>query len=301
MNEMLKRALEAGSNGYALPGVLYHDPQLYEEEIREIFLKSWLYVGHQSQIPERGDYFLFEMAGESVILVRDARRRDQCAAERLPASRLAHLRCGGGTRGALHLPLPRLDLRARRLAARRKPHAGGIRPLALRPASRARARVRRADLHQFRRGPGAVRPDRETISPRRWRPTGWIAPRSRTGRTIRSPATGSSRSRTTASAITARRRIRNIPSAMGARSRRRSMRSLLAQGDGERRAVGPHAARRSCAPGSTRACWAPSAASNAIRCCAATRPAAATARRRAAARHASRPTTAAPPTCTSGR
>ncbi len=36
-----------------------------------IFLKSWQYVGHASRIPERGDYFLFEIAGESVILVRD--------------------------------------------------------------------------------------------------------------------------------------------------------------------------------------------------------------------------------------
>ncbi len=72
MNEMLKRALDSWQNGHALPGVLYHNPELYEEEIREIFMKSWLYVGHQSQIPQRGDYFLFEMAGESVILVRDA-------------------------------------------------------------------------------------------------------------------------------------------------------------------------------------------------------------------------------------
>ena len=57
------------------PGVLYKDTALYEAEIRQIFLKSWLYVGHQSQIPERGDYFLFEIAGESVILVRDAEGR----------------------------------------------------------------------------------------------------------------------------------------------------------------------------------------------------------------------------------
>jgi phenylpropionate dioxygenase-like ring-hydroxylating dioxygenase large terminal subunit len=48
---------------------------VYEEEIRRIFLKSWLYVGHQSQIPDKGDYFLFEMAGESVIIVRDGEGR----------------------------------------------------------------------------------------------------------------------------------------------------------------------------------------------------------------------------------
>ena len=35
-------------------------------------MRSWLYVGHQSQVPGRGDYFLFEIAGESVIVIRNA-------------------------------------------------------------------------------------------------------------------------------------------------------------------------------------------------------------------------------------
>jgi Rieske 2Fe-2S family protein len=56
--------------GYALPRALYESERIFEAEIREIFLRSWLYVGHQSQIPRTGDYFLFEMAGESVIIVR---------------------------------------------------------------------------------------------------------------------------------------------------------------------------------------------------------------------------------------
>jgi Rieske 2Fe-2S family protein len=75
MTAAVANALDTWQNGYALPGVVYRDPALYEAEIRQIFLKSWLYVGHQSQIPERGDYFLFEIAGESVILVRDGEGR----------------------------------------------------------------------------------------------------------------------------------------------------------------------------------------------------------------------------------
>lgn len=71
MRSESKAALDGYRKGYALPGVLYRDPDLYEDEIRRIFLRSWLYAGHQSQIPGRGDYFLFEMAGESVIVVRD--------------------------------------------------------------------------------------------------------------------------------------------------------------------------------------------------------------------------------------
>ncbi len=71
MGESLKRVLDGYREGYALPGAVYRDPEIYELEIRHILLKSWLYVGHQSQIPERGDFFVFEMAGESVIVVRD--------------------------------------------------------------------------------------------------------------------------------------------------------------------------------------------------------------------------------------
>jgi len=69
--ESLSQLLEGYRSGHALPGAVYKDPAVYELEILHILLKSWLYVGHQSMVPERGDYFLFEVAGESVIVVRD--------------------------------------------------------------------------------------------------------------------------------------------------------------------------------------------------------------------------------------
>jgi Rieske 2Fe-2S family protein len=72
MNETPASALSTWQNGCALPRAAYRDPDIYEAEIRGIFLKSWLYVGHQSQIPGTGDYFLFEIADESVIIVRSA-------------------------------------------------------------------------------------------------------------------------------------------------------------------------------------------------------------------------------------
>lgn len=71
MNEQIRNALASWRNGYALPGLVYKSPELYEDEIRRIFLRAWHYVGHVSEIPRKGDYILFEMAGESVILVRD--------------------------------------------------------------------------------------------------------------------------------------------------------------------------------------------------------------------------------------
>lgn len=70
--ETLTRLLNGHREGYSLPGDLYRDPGIYELEIREIFMKSWLYVGHASEIPRKGDYFLFDVAGESVIVIRES-------------------------------------------------------------------------------------------------------------------------------------------------------------------------------------------------------------------------------------
>ncbi len=72
MTDKLKQLVESARTGYALPREFYRDPEVYEAEIRGIFLKSWLCVGHASQVPKTGDYFLFEVAGESVIVVRSA-------------------------------------------------------------------------------------------------------------------------------------------------------------------------------------------------------------------------------------
>ena len=70
-SDQVQVALQSWRSGHALPGAVYHDTGLYEREIQRIFFRSWLYVGHHSQIPQRGDYLLFEIAGESLIVVRD--------------------------------------------------------------------------------------------------------------------------------------------------------------------------------------------------------------------------------------
>ncbi len=58
--------------GFSLPSAFYVADAAFELDMERIFMRSWLYVGHVSQIAERGDYFLFEIANESVIVVRDS-------------------------------------------------------------------------------------------------------------------------------------------------------------------------------------------------------------------------------------
>ena len=55
----------------SLPQKYFVSPDIFAKEQSEIFSKQWLLVGHQSQIPKPGDYFVAPIAGESLIIVRD--------------------------------------------------------------------------------------------------------------------------------------------------------------------------------------------------------------------------------------
>ena len=56
--------------GYSLEQEFYKNPEIYEKEINNIFMKHWMLAGHTSQIPDGGDYFLVELDTESIIVVR---------------------------------------------------------------------------------------------------------------------------------------------------------------------------------------------------------------------------------------
>ena len=49
-----------------------HDQQLYELELENIFAKAWLMIGHDSEIPNTGDYVVRLMGEDQVIVARAA-------------------------------------------------------------------------------------------------------------------------------------------------------------------------------------------------------------------------------------
>jgi len=49
---------------------IYTDSRIFELEHEKIFRKTWLYVGHESLIPNVGDYYCTTLAGEAVVLSR---------------------------------------------------------------------------------------------------------------------------------------------------------------------------------------------------------------------------------------
>jgi phenylpropionate dioxygenase-like ring-hydroxylating dioxygenase large terminal subunit len=56
-----------------LPQSYFVSPEIFAEELQKIFATNWVLVGHQSQLAEPGDYFLVEVAGESLIVAKDQR------------------------------------------------------------------------------------------------------------------------------------------------------------------------------------------------------------------------------------
>lgn len=62
---------------------VYTDPAIFGAEMAHVFGQSWLYVGHDSQVPNAGDYVATRLSDKPVLLVR----------QKDGAIRLFHNRC----------------------------------------------------------------------------------------------------------------------------------------------------------------------------------------------------------------
>ena len=61
--------------GHALPQGFYTEPAVYQRDLERIFMRDWLYACQASELAAPGDYRRFEVAGESVIVVRGEDRQ----------------------------------------------------------------------------------------------------------------------------------------------------------------------------------------------------------------------------------
>src|SRR6266404_5362119 len=68
-----KTAETFATGAKTLPQKHFVSPEIFAQEQEKIFSKQWVLVGHQSQLAEAGDYFVAEVAGESLIVIRDSR------------------------------------------------------------------------------------------------------------------------------------------------------------------------------------------------------------------------------------
>lgn len=50
---------------------MFTDEELFELEMKHVFEGNWIYMAHESQIPEPGDYFTLHMGRTPVVITRD--------------------------------------------------------------------------------------------------------------------------------------------------------------------------------------------------------------------------------------
>jgi len=57
-------------SGYSLDQRFYCDDAVFEADMREIISRKWIVAGHADRVRRKGDYFLFRIGKESIIVVR---------------------------------------------------------------------------------------------------------------------------------------------------------------------------------------------------------------------------------------
>ncbi|MDX2413501.1 MAG: aromatic ring-hydroxylating dioxygenase subunit alpha [Woeseiaceae bacterium] len=62
--------ISSQKQGYSLDQRFYTDPAIFELELERIITRNWILAGHQSELPEPGDFKVLNVANESAIIVR---------------------------------------------------------------------------------------------------------------------------------------------------------------------------------------------------------------------------------------
>ena len=70
-NADLKTLIHKQKLNFSLDQEFYVNQDIFDLDIKNIFSKQWVFVGHTSRIPKHGDFFLFNIGKESIIIIRD--------------------------------------------------------------------------------------------------------------------------------------------------------------------------------------------------------------------------------------
>ena len=63
---------------FPLEQPFYVDKEIFELDLETFFYNQWVFVGHISRIPKKGDYFLFSIGNESIIIIRENNENINC-------------------------------------------------------------------------------------------------------------------------------------------------------------------------------------------------------------------------------
>src|SRR5258705_6519911 len=129
---------------------VYTDPELFELEMRQLWRNTWIFVGHDSQVPQAGDYYTTQIGSQPVIMLRDADGRgnvlmNRCAHKGARLATATHGNCGSMLRCSYHRWTYRLDGSVRTI-----PLKSGYAETALGESQAARCVVKLAHGENYR-------------------------------------------------------------------------------------------------------------------------------------------------------
>ncbi len=66
----IEQLIAGHTAGYSLAQEFYTDPAIYELELERVICRNWILAGHDSELPQPGDFKVLNVARESAIIVR---------------------------------------------------------------------------------------------------------------------------------------------------------------------------------------------------------------------------------------
>ena len=67
----IKELLNTQQEDWSLDQRFYKDTSIFDLEKHNIFYNSWIFIGHESQIPNKGDFFVYKLLDEEIIVLRN--------------------------------------------------------------------------------------------------------------------------------------------------------------------------------------------------------------------------------------
>ena len=67
----IKELLNNQQEDWSLDQRFYKDTSIFDLEKHNIFYNSWIFIGHESQIPNKGDFFVYKLLDEEIIVLRN--------------------------------------------------------------------------------------------------------------------------------------------------------------------------------------------------------------------------------------
>jgi glycine betaine monooxygenase A len=67
---LLDRLIAEHKPGHALAREFQTDPEVYQLDLERIWRRGWLFAGHTCEVKDPGDYFVFDLDADSLVVIR---------------------------------------------------------------------------------------------------------------------------------------------------------------------------------------------------------------------------------------